>query len=131
MVALCHHRCGLRLFSVYIWKPRHGLFVRTGVVNLYIDVRDYFRGSRRYRTGMEQRLSDLSVTRNAEGGKPHTVLLVIGESACRDYMSAFEPDQPWETTPWETAMSRDRRHFSFSATHTHAPCRPSRRWNGL
>lgn len=100
-------------FSVYIWKPRHGLFVRTGVVNLYIDVRDYFRGSRRYRTGMEQRLSDLSVTRNAEGGKPHTVLLVIGESACRDYMSAFEPDQPWETTPWETAMSRDRRHFSF------------------
>ena len=62
---------------------------------------------------MEQRLSDLSVTRNAEGGKPHTVLLVIGESACRDYMSAFEPDQPWETTPWETAMSRDRRHFSF------------------
>ena len=52
--------------------------MRTGVVNLYIDVRDYFRGSRRYRTGMEQRLSDLSVTRNAEGGKPHTVLLVIG-----------------------------------------------------
>ena len=49
-------------FSIYIWKPRHGLFVRTGVVNLYIDVRDYFRGSRRYRTGMEQRLSDLSVT---------------------------------------------------------------------
>ena len=58
-------------------------------------MRDFFRGSRRYRTGMEQRLSDLSVTRNAEGGKPHTVLLGIGEAACRDYKRAFEPDQPW------------------------------------
>lgn len=98
--------------SIYVWKPRHGLFVRCGVVALYIDVRDYNRSLRRYRTGMEQRLADLRVTLNNGGGKPHTIIMVIGESACRDYMGAFA-EQPFETTPWETAMKDDTDHFVF------------------
>lgn len=110
--------------SIYIWKPRHGLFVRCGVVALYIDVRNYNRSLQRYRTGMEQRLADLKVSlkRNADGSgssassaekeKPHTIIMVIGESACRDYMGAFT-EQPFETTPWESRMKNDREHFLF------------------
>ena len=99
-------------FSIYIWKPRHGLFVRTGIMALYIDVRDYNRGVMRYRSGMKQRLASLRVETNtkpahdAAHDKPHTIIMVIGESACRDYMSAFQPDQPWQTTPWESDMRR-------------------------
>lgn len=111
-------------FSIYIWKPHHGLFVRCGVVNLYIDVRNYNRSLRRYRTGMEQRLADLRVSMkdkvadsessssSAEKEKPHTIIMVIGESACRDYMSAFT-EQPFETTPWESKMKKDEEHFMF------------------
>ena len=35
---------------------------------------------------------------------PGTVIVVIGESACRDYMKAFTPSYPYDTTPWETKM---------------------------
>lgn len=35
---------------------------------------------------------------------PGTILLVIGESACRDRMKAFSPEFPYETTPWETSV---------------------------
>lgn len=101
-------------FSLYIWKPRHGLFVRCGVVGLYIDVRNYNRSLKRYRTGMAQRLADLHVELNnkPENEKPHTIIMVIGESACRDYMSAFA-EQPFETTPWESRMKNDGEHFLF------------------
>lgn len=93
----------LAYFSIYIWKPRHGLFVRTGIVALYIDVRNYNRSVLKYQTGMKQRLASLNVENNVENKKKgKTIIMVIGESACRDYMSAFQPDQPWQTTPWET-----------------------------
>ena len=97
-------------FSIYIWKPHHGLFVRTGIMALYIDVRDYNRGVMRYRSGMKQRLATLHVEKNTTADDmPHTIIMVIGESACRDYMSAFSPGQPWQTTPWETQMRHDNR----------------------
>lgn len=111
-------------FSIYIWKPRHGLFVRCGTINLYIDVRNYNRSLMRYKTGMEQRLADLHVFPKGgtatDGGKeaeesaakPHTIIMVIGESACRDYMSCFA-EQPFETTPWESRMKKDEDHFLF------------------
>lgn len=35
---------------------------------------------------------------------PGTVIVVIGESACRDYMKAFTPSYPYDTTPWETRI---------------------------
>ncbi len=100
-------------FSVYIWKPRHGLFVRTGLAALCIDVRQYTRSLENYRTGMAARLAQLSVERNATGAhKPHTVIMVIGESSCRDYMSAFAR-QPFDTTPWERTARGDGQHFVF------------------
>lgn len=101
-------------FSIYIWKPRHGLFVRCGAVNLYIDVRNYNRSLKRYCTGMAQRLADLRVElkSKADNSKPHSIIMAIGESACRDYMSAFAK-QPFETTPWESRMKEDTEHFMF------------------
>lgn len=35
------------------------------------------------------------------------VILIIGESANRDHMKAFNPDYPVDTTPWETAMTKE------------------------
>lgn len=100
-------------FSVYIWKPRHGLFVRTGVAALYLDMRQYTHSLERYRTGMASRLAQLSVQRNATAQhRPHTIIMVIGESSCRDYMSAFA-HQPFDTTPWERESRGDAGHFVF------------------
>ncbi len=103
----------LAFFSAYLWKTRHGLFVRTGIAALYIDVRDYNRSLRQYHEGMAQRLAALTVApRGGSDGKPHTIVMVIGESACRDYMSAFA-EQPFDTTPWQSRMRQDEAHFVF------------------
>lgn len=105
---------GLTLFfAVYLFKPHHGLFVRTGIVELYLDVRAYQKSNAGYRQAVEERLKGLMVE-PASGrlSTPHTLLLVIGESACRDYMSCYAP-QPFETTPWESGKARDDARFVF------------------
>lgn len=98
-------------FTVYIWKRKHGLFVRTGIVMLYHDIKEYKRSNKRYRESVAQRFEELDVElATAPTRCPHTIMLVIGESGCRDYMSAFTP-QPWETTPWQSRMKGDAEHF--------------------
>ena len=102
---------GMTVFmTVYLFKQHHGLMVRTGVFNLYNVVKDYVRSNSSYAADTEQRLSRLSVTPLGEPyGKPSTVVMVIGESASRDYMSAFsETDK--DTTPWMKAMTADEQH---------------------
>lgn len=102
---------GMTVFmTVYLFKQHHGLMVRTGVFNLYNVVKDYVRSNSSYAADTEQRMSRLSVTPLGEPyGKPSTVVMVIGESASRDYMSAFsETDK--DTTPWMKAMTADGQH---------------------
>ena len=100
-------------FGFYLFKPHHGLFVRTGIAQLYLDVRTYQRSNANYRHEVTSRLNHLQVEAPAKGlPTPHTVLLVIGESACRDYMSCYAP-QPFETTPWETNKAQNDSRFVF------------------
>lgn len=105
---------GFFLFlTSYIWKQKHGLFVRTGLAMLYNDVKEYKRTNYIYKQQVGERLDKLNISLNvALPEKPHTVIMVIGESACRDYMNAFSP-QPWENTPWQSGNRKDERHFTF------------------
>lgn len=99
--------------GVYLFKPRHGLLVRTGIVGLYLDVRDYARQNERYRTEQQQRLRSLDVAplaADTADRRPGLWLMVIGESASRDYMSAFRPQQV-DSTPWLRQMKADSTHF--------------------
>ena len=94
----------------YVAKPRRGMLARSGVVALWLTVREYSAGDRRYVSEMQRRLADLYVRALGQPyDRPSTVLLVIGESASRDYMSAFT-EMERDTTPWMRAMAADRRH---------------------
>lgn len=98
------------LFAGYIFKPHQGMFVRSGIIRLWLDIREYTANNHRYVTEMERRLKDL---RTKPLGKPlrhpSTIMMVIGESASRDYMSAFAPMEH-DTTPWMRQMAEDSRH---------------------
>ncbi len=94
--------------TVYLWKKgkkhHHGVFERTGIVDLYLNVKDFLNRNKQYKTNLQERLKTLSV--EAEGqafDKPSTVILVIGESASRDYMKAFNDEYKYDTTPWLSA----------------------------
>jgi len=100
-------------FSFYIWKRHHGLFFRTGLIELYLNVKEYKHTNEQYKKQADERLRRLCVKHNTpQPTRPHTILMVIGESACRDYMNAFSP-QPWDNTPWESACRGNNRHFTF------------------
>lgn len=98
--------------NVYTWKRRHGVFGRTGLITLYNNVREHNRSFKLYKEKNAERYSRLQVEQlGQKTDRPSTIILVIGESACRDYMSAFNPKLSHDTTPWLHQMRGDRRHF--------------------
>lgn len=52
---------------------------------------------------------------------PGAVIVVIGESANRDHMKAFNPDYPAETTPW---LSKEKDNDSFYLLENTYSCYP-------
>ena len=91
--------------STYLWKKKHGVFIRTAIVEFYLDVKEYLATNLQYSQNMQERISELQVTSLNKTDKPHTILLVIGESESRDYMKAFNKEYKYNTTPWLTKMS--------------------------
>lgn len=99
-------------FFFYMFKPKRGAFARTGFITLWNTIMDYSRKNMMYTSKKEERLKDLQVSPLVPfSKKPHTILMVIGESASRDYMSAFTSSQPRETTPWLSEQKKDEKHF--------------------
>lgn len=115
----------------YLWKngktaKKQGVFVRTGIIKLYIDVKHYLQSIHLYKSNLNERIKSLQVIANGQPfNKPSTIIMVIGESASRDYMSAFT-DYPVNTTPWLTE-NKTNPHFilfprSYSCVASTATC---------
>lgn len=113
---------GLSLvLGIYLWKKRKGVFIRTGIVELYFDIKEYFETTMLYQTNMKERIKDLEVTPSVpEFKEPSTIILVIGESASRDYMSAFT-DYEHETTPWLSAKKQDSHFILYPNSYSSIP----------
>lgn len=96
--------------TIYIWKPNRGIFIRTGIAKLYCVVKEYVTNNNTYITNLQQRISNLQVKKLAQSSeKPSTIIMIIGESASRDFMSAFT-EIDVETTPWMSALKKDKEH---------------------
>lgn len=102
--------------TAYLWNLKKGVFIRTGIIELYLDVQSYIKETATYKTKLEERLQALQVTLNNPVKVPSTIILVIGESASRDYMSAFT-DYPKNTTPWLKEMSNHPNFLLFPNTY--------------
>lgn len=105
--------CGV-VAVVLVWlcvKRHHGTLWRTGIVMLASNVKDYVRRNAQYRQDMQRRLANLRVEPLGQPSPaPRTIIMVIGESACRDFMTVYHPEQQPDNTPWMTRMARDQRH---------------------
>lgn len=99
--------------STYLWKKKQGVFIRTAIVEFYLDVKEYLATNLQYTQNMQERISKLQVTTLDKSTKPHTILLIIGESESRDYMKAFNKDYPLETTPWLSEMEQSKNFILF------------------
>lgn len=99
--------------STYLWKKKHGVFIRTAIVEFYLDVKEYLATNLQYSQNMQERISKLQVTPLNKDDKPHTILLVIGESESRDYMKAFNKEYKYKTTPWLDKMAQSKNFILF------------------
>lgn len=74
---------------------------QTSMVGLWKTVTDYAEQTQRYSQNRAERLADLNIdAANALPAKVKgTVIFVIGESASRDYMHAYNPNF-FDNTPW-------------------------------
>ena len=90
---------GGMIFIVPFWY-----LPQTSIAELWKDVRDYVSQTQEYGSYFHERYSSLNIdpetTLPALAERPGTVILVIGESASRNYMRAFTPEFPYEDTPW-------------------------------
>ena len=99
--------------STYLWKKKHGVFIRTAIVEFYLDVKEYLATNLQYSQNMQERISELQVTLLNKTDKPHTILLVIGESASRDYMKVFNKEYKYDTPPWLDKMEKSKNFILF------------------
>ncbi|MBR1646883.1 MAG: phosphoethanolamine transferase [Selenomonadaceae bacterium] len=71
---------------------------QTSMANLWNTVADYAAQNQRYSEGRDERLAEMKIseTNHPKG----TVIFVIGESASRTYMHAYNKNFPFDDTPW-------------------------------
>ncbi len=73
---------------------------RLGLVELINEVKGFRKDATQYKAEASARASSLELKELApRAAKPSTIVLIIGESANRDFMSAFTPMDE-TTTPW-------------------------------
>ena len=71
---------------------------QTSMAGLYKTVTDYAAQTQLYSKNRAARLADLKLS--TENNLDGTIIFVIGESASRDYMHAYNPNFPFDDTPW-------------------------------
>lgn len=99
------------ILSAYIFKKEKGVFVRTAIIRLYINVKRHREQNLLYIENQKKRFAELKVDPlGIPFDKPSTIVLVIGESASRDYMQAFNPSYKYDTTPW-LSENKDSKNF--------------------
>lgn len=97
----------------FMFAGRRSPVRRCGLVSLYLVILDYRRKNSRYSEKSRERLAYLRAeAKVADEPSPRTIMMVIGESANRDFMSAFTPLDR-ETTPWLSELKNTENTILF------------------
>ncbi|MBQ7503063.1 phosphoethanolamine transferase [bacterium] len=100
-ICLCLFVLGTVLFS--------SLLQKTLPLKLLHAVKRYRAETASFRENNQKVADDIKLigTKPDEAEEASSVILVIGESACRDYMKAFTPSFSCDDTPWLSRMKAD------------------------
>lgn len=93
---------------------------QTGILTLNSNVRNYFIAINQFNEEHKNTLADLQVTPAPQQfAKPGTIIVVIGESASRSFMSAYENCRTTnDTTPWLRAQLSNKDFIVFRNAYT-------------
>lgn len=94
------------------------LFFYTGVVQSYVFAKEYFNRANKFKAYHDELFNNLIVTPlQPKFSKPSTIIMVIGESASRTYMSAYN-DTKNNNTPWLKEARKDDNFIVFNHAYT-------------
>lgn len=98
-------------------------FPTTCIVSNWNQVIDYVRQMQEYNTNHQNVRNDiqLTTTETAATKAPGTIILVIGESASRDYMKVYNQDFPYDDTPWQSKMAENENFEFFDKAYSSYP----------
>lgn len=101
---------GIILIAVGAYLPKS--FVGTGVMQSLIAAENYLNSAKQFQVYHEKKLEKLQVELpKATFSKPSTIIVLLGESYGRNFMSAYGYSEN-DTTPWlKKVTANDEKHF--------------------
>lgn len=112
----------LTIFTVVLcfasaWYAQR-IFTDTGAMWARDQAQEYFDNARKFAALHDKNAADLQVSPSVPAfHKPSTIIMVIGESASRSYMSAYYPVE-LDTTPWMRTASQEANFILFRHAYT-------------
>ena len=102
------------LISLFWYVPQ------TSIADLWNDVDTYVKQTQTYSLNYEERFASLSIegTQTLAAKSPGTVIVVIGESASRNYMKAFTNDYAYDDTPWQSQQKANPDFLFFQNAYS-------------
>ncbi|MGE1061040.1 phosphoethanolamine transferase [Megasphaera paucivorans] len=94
------------------------IFRETGIMDVLHNAQDYFDNAQKFNAYHKNNFNTLIVTPTTpEFSQPSTIIMVIGESASKDYCSAYGYSRH-DTTPWLRTMSSQPGFILFKHAYT-------------
>jgi len=99
-------------FLVYV--PFY-LFPQTCIIANWIAAGNYVKEMQQYNDNHHIVFDSFNLDTSDTAAKktPGTIILVIGESSSRDYMKVYNPEFPYDDTPWQEDMKSNNKDFIF------------------
>lgn len=99
-------------FLVYV--PFY-LFPQTCIIANWIAAGNYVKEMQQYNDNHHIVFDSFNLDTSDSAAKktPGTIILVIGESSSRDYMKVYNPEFPYDDTPWQEDMKSNNKDFIF------------------
>ncbi len=89
-------------------------FVKTDIYITYRRVKRKKENDLLYRKNALKRNIDLSIEKSLPITLPGTVIIILGEAACRDYMHVYHNDIVYDNTPWMESLGKDDNSVIFN-----------------
>ena len=88
---------------------------KTDCVGYFVLAAQYSNNIKHYSQDIAEKYNTIQFLNNTQiCDTPHTVIMVVGESACRDLMKAYNTDYRYDNTPWLSLCKNDSNFIVFN-----------------
>ena len=88
---------------------------KTDCVGYFVLAAQYSNNIKHYSQDIAEKYNTIQFLNNTQiCDTPHTIIMVVGESACRDLMKAYNDNYRYDNTPWFSQCKNDSNFIVFN-----------------